>query len=270
MNQSPELKPFLKWAGGKRWLVQRHANLIPAAYKRYMEPFLGSAAVFFHLKPERSVLSDTNGELINAYQAIKDDWVRVHRHLLAHHRNHNKGYYYLIRDSTPRNDYTRAARFIYLNRTCWNGLYRVNLDGQFNVPKGTKDSVVLDTDNFAAIASGLKGAQLLVADFEETINKAEKGDLVFVDPPYTVKHESNGFIKYNEKLFHWDDQVRLHAVLLSAQERGATILLTNASHESIRMLYEESFEVLPVHRPSLIAANPQCRKTSEEFVIRSR
>jgi DNA adenine methylase len=248
------LEPFLKWAGGKRWLVQAHADLIPTDFKRYLEPFLGSGAVFFHLQPKDSVLSDTNAELINAYRALKDDWQRVYRMLRVHHREHSKAYYYKIRQSSPRNDYAKAARFIYLNRTCWNGLYRVNLQGQFNVPKGTKTSVILDTDDFEAISSCLRNAELKVERFEASIARATAGDLLFVDPPYTAKHKTNGFIKYNETLFNWRDQVGLHDALEAAQKRGAKIVLTNTSHESVRQLYETSFEILTVERSSVIAA----------------
>jgi len=263
------LEPFLKWAGGKRWLVQRHADLIPTDFRRYVEPFLGSGAVFFYLRPKEAVLSDTNDELINTYRALKEDWQRVYRTLQVHHRQHSKVYYYRIRQSSPRNDYVKAARFIYLNRTCWNGLYRVNLEGRFNVPKGTKSSVIFDTDDFEAISSCLTNVELKVEDFEASIDRATAGDLLFVDPPYTAKHRTNGFIKYNETLFHWNDQLRLHDALEAAQKRGVKIVLTNTPHASIRQLYESSFEVLTVERSSVIAAAPKHRRRLEELVIRS-
>jgi len=269
MNNNAELSPFLKWAGGKRWFVKRYADLIPSGYNRYLEPFLGSGAVFFHLRPSYSILADTNEELIGTYQAIKEDWPEVFKLLKVHSKNHSSTYYYKIRSLKLRGRYSRAARFIYLNRTCWNGLYRVNLHGQFNVPKGTKDAVLLDTDDFQTIASSLAHAELLVADFEKTIDLARKGDLIFVDPPYTVKHKSNGFIKYNEHLFHWDDQLRLHASLIKAKKKGAMIILTNASHSSVRKLYRDSFEILTVNRISVIAADSHHRKQAEEFIIRS-
>jgi len=268
MNQKPVI-PFLKWAGGKRWLIQKHTSLIPTRFNRYIEPFLGSGAVFFYLCPSMSLLSDTNAELINSYQALKDDWQRVFRILQMHQRNHNKQYYYKIRDSRPLNEYTRAAKFIYLNRTCWNGLYRVNLQGQFNVPKGTKNSVTLDTDDFESVSRYLQYSELRIEDFEKTIEVAQHGDFLFVDPPYTVKHGNNSFIKYNERLFHWNDQLRLHRCLEDARKRGAMIVLTNACHSSIKKLYQDSFEILTIHRNSVIAANSKYRRISEEFIIRS-
>lgn len=263
------IKPFLKWAGGKRWLIQNYPKFIPTQFNRYIEPFLGSGAVFFYIRPSMSLLSDTNAELINAYQALKDDWKRVHRILQVHQQRHGKLYYYRVRESRPRNKYARAARLIYLNRTCWNGLYRVNLLGQFNVPKGTKNTVVLDTDDFELISLSLKNSEIKVADFENTIETAQRGDFLFVDPPYTVKHGNNGFVKYNENLFHWDDQLRLHKCLDEARKRGAIIVLTNACHASIKKLYQDSFEISVAHRNSVIAADSRHRRISEEYIIRS-
>ena len=135
--------PFLKWPGGKRWLVERYPDLLPTKYGTYIEPFLGSGAVYFHLEPRKAILSDANEELIAAYEAIRSDPDVVRRHLRKHNREHNRDYYYAQRDNAPRTATTRAAQFVYLNRTCFNGIYRVNLNGVFNVPIGTKTGVVL-------------------------------------------------------------------------------------------------------------------------------
>jgi DNA adenine methylase len=134
------LTPFLKWAGGKRWLIRRFPSLIPESFNSYFEPFVGSGAVFFSLLPKRGRISDTNLELIQTYKAIKKDPSAVLRALRRHQRNHCNGYYYEIRAARPRALNEIAARTLYLDRTCWNGLYRVNLKGEFNVPRGTKDS----------------------------------------------------------------------------------------------------------------------------------
>lgn len=263
-----DIQPFLKWAGGKRWLVANHSSVFPADYKRYIEPFVGSGAIFFGLKPRSAILADINIELIACYNAIKDDWQRVTNELTKHQRLHNKDYYYKIRDYSPRDLYKRAARFIYLNRTCWNGLYRVNLKGKFNVPIGTKSSVLTDADDFEALSKLLSMAEILVSDFEHVVNQASKGDFLFVDPPYTVKHNLNGFIKYNERLFSWDDQIRLRDSLVRAKERGASIVLTNANHASVRELYKASFELNTVTRHSVIAADSSKRKKCEELIVR--
>ncbi|NOX26728.1 MAG: Dam family site-specific DNA-(adenine-N6)-methyltransferase [Gammaproteobacteria bacterium] len=259
-----ELSPFLKWAGGKRWLTRGYPELFPEKCNRYIEPFLGSGAVFFQLLPKNSILADKNKELIDTYKAIKDNQKLVQRYLAKHHKNHSKDYYYKIRSSATRSIYSRAARFIYLNRTCWNALYRVNLNGQFNVPIGSKTSVLLSSDNFESTAGALKRAKLMHSDFESIINKSREGDFLFVDPPYTVKHNLNGFVKYNEKIFSWDDQIRLRDSLVSASNRGAQILLTNADHESIREIYKNVFNLERLERKSVIAASSIHRiKTSE-------
>lgn len=177
-NEKPVI-PFLKWAGGKRWMIYEHPELFPKEYNRYIEPFLGSAAVFFSLKPKKAILSDLNSELIETYCAIRDDYHRIETNLRKHHRNHSESYYYEMRSKRLRVTATRAAQFIYLNRTCWNGLYRVNLDGVFNVPIGTKTNVVLSTDNFQGISNLLKRVRLMNRDFEPIIAKAKEGDLLF-------------------------------------------------------------------------------------------
>ncbi|MDT8387943.1 MAG: Dam family site-specific DNA-(adenine-N6)-methyltransferase [Thiogranum sp.] len=261
------LKPFLKWAGGKRWFVANHSDLIPTNFNCYIEPFLGSGAVFFYLRPNRALLGDSNAQLIETYQAIKDNWGLVWKYLREHHRNHSCDYYYQARNSERHSSASRAARFIYLNRTCWNGLYRVNRKGVFNVPKGTKSSVVFKDDCFDQISDALQGAELFACDFEDLIDSAQRGDLVFVDPPYTVRHNHNAFIKYNEKLFSWLDQERLFYALKRAQTRGAYIVGTNAYHKCVRDLYEQTFGSLAVSRNSCISSKTDSRKKFEELVM---
>jgi len=222
-EDEPILVPFLKWAGGKRWLISDYPSLLEKTYGRYVEPFLGSGAVFFHLKPRKALLADINNDLIDCYIAIKDRWEDVLRILRRHHRQHSRGHYYLERGRNRRTLVERAARLIYLNRTCWNGLYRVNLNGDFNVPIGTKTSVLLDTDNFSEISDLLSTTKLQCQDFEVTIDATIEGDFIFADPPYTVKHNHNGFLKYNESIFSWDDQRRLHSALI---ERSCEALVS--------------------------------------------
>lgn len=267
-NQPTCVSPFLKWAGGKRWLSTRIVDLIGPLKGKYIEPFLGSGAVFFSLKPTASLLSDKNHELVNAYTAIKSDHKRVVELLEEHQKKHSKDYFYKIRDYRPRCEFRMAARFIYLNRTCWNGLYRVNLEGRFNVPIGTKSSVLMDTDDWERISKLLKSAKLTCADFEDSIDQAREDDVVFADPPYTVKHNLNGFIKYNDALFSWSDQIRLRNALLGARERGARVIVTNAHHQSIRELYGDHFILESVTRSSVLAGSPAHRGKYEELLIR--
>ncbi len=261
------ISPFLKWAGGKRWLVNWDILPVPDNYDRYIEPFLGGGAVFFHLRPANSVLSDLNEELILLYRIIRDEPEELYRQMLLHHKSHSKSYYYKMRNSTKFDDLKKAARFLYLNRTCWNGLYRVNLKGEFNVPIGTKSSVLFNTDDFVAISKVLRGAKLKCADFEEIIDDTKEGDFLFVDPPYTIKHNYNNFLKYNEKIFSWDDQIRLKNVISNAAQRGVAIAVTNADHAAIRSLYEGFGEYLRLHRHSVLAADSAKRSASTEALF---
>lgn len=172
------LVPFLKWAGGKRWLVQNHPDwLRPTPVRRLIEPFLGGGAAFFHLDPPAALLGDKNPDVLSAYQGIRDDPQGVVRHLRRHHRHHSACYYYSVRAMRPRTHASRAARVIYLNRTCFNGIYRVNLAGVFNVPVGTKKAVILPTDDFPALAERLRRAELRLSDFEPVIAQAGVGEL---------------------------------------------------------------------------------------------
>lgn len=266
VSPGARIAPFLKWAGGKRWLTRRVEG-IDLAKGTYFEPFLGSAAMFFHWRPRKAVLSDRNEALVGTYQAIKANPSKVVDYLRKHARLHSKEYYYQLRQMRCRNEFSKAAQFIYLNRTCWNGLYRVNRDGIFNVPKGTKTSVLLDEDDFNGVADLLKGSDIFSSDFEEQINKAKSGDMIFADPPYTVRHNFNGFVKYNEVLFSWDDQVRLKDALLRAKGRGAQVLLTNADHESIRSLYSEGFVFDEAARYSAISSTSGTRGKYSELLI---
>jgi len=256
----------LKWAGGKRWLVANHSDIFPERYRVYAEPFLGSAAVFFHLRPEKALLSDLNPELINAYRVVRDKRLKLEAALGEHARAHSSRHYYSVRVAEPKDHVERAARFLYLNRTCWNGLYRVNRKGEFNVPIGTKQKVQLATDDFEALAKQLKRASIGVADFEETIDKTREGDLLFVDPPYTVKHNLNGFVKYNDKIFSWDDQVRLRNALTRAHARRVQIVMTNANHKSVRDIYC-GFKQYSLSRQSVLAGSPSARGETEELLV---
>jgi len=269
MDSKP-IVPFLKWAGGKRWFVNNHSDLLQnVKYKRYIEPFLGSGAVFFHLKPKQSILSDLNPDLINVYKVLKSDWKRVTKKLMKHQEYHSKEYYYKIRSCKFDSNIEEAAKFIYLNRTCWNGLYRVNKNGCFNVPQGTKTTVVLDTDDFSAVSDLLQRSTLMSGDFEGIVDKAGDGDLVFIDPPYTVCHNNNGFIKYNEKIFSWEDQLRLRDSLLRAKARGAKVVVLNAAHNSVIDLYKNFGAKQILQRKSVLSGLPKYRKTVDEFLVKS-
>lgn len=260
--------PPLKWAGGKRWFISKYKDLLPTSFGAYHEPFLGSAAVFFDLQPKRAVLTDINEELINLYRVIRDMPVDLAARMRTHQNKHSADHYYTVRAQKPRTELNKAARTLYLNRTCWNGLYRVNLKGEFNVPKGTKDKVVMESDNFDSISKVLRRATVECQDFEQTIDEANRGDFVFVDPPYTVAHNNNGFVKYNQHLFSWEDQVRLRHAVERAATRGVKVLVTNAAHQSVIDLYS-GFSQSIVDRAGIISGDSKYRGRYQELVVRS-
>lgn len=256
-------EPFLKWAGGKRWLVSQHSHLFPNFTGKYIEPFLGSGAVFFHLQPDVAILSDKNKELIETYEVVRNFPKALHSRLLVMHVLHSSSYYYQTRKVVPSGKFDRAARFIYLNRTCWNGLFRVNMNGQFNVPIGTKKVVEFPKNALANLSTALKKADLSQSDFENTIDKAKKGDFLFVDPPYTVSHNNNGFIKYNDVLFSWTDQIRLANAVKRASSRGAYVFVSNADHREVTDLYADlNFHRL--NRLSILSGKPEYRRATSE------
>lgn len=262
-----EVQPFLKWAGGKRWLSKALTPYLELGRGRYIEPFLGSGAVFFYHQPAKAVLSDANAELIDCYLAIKDNPEGVEGELAKLSARPPSDHYYAIRSEKPRATEAAAARLIYLNRTCWNGLYRVNLAGEFNVPKGTKDAIILPSDNFKAISKLLLQADVRSCDFADPINQASKGDVIFADPPYTVAHNNNGFVKYNKDIFSWSDLIRLAECLSSAAERGALVVATNADHSEVRNLYDGAFSTRAISRASVIAADSSNRRKTTELFI---
>ncbi|MER8574790.1 Dam family site-specific DNA-(adenine-N6)-methyltransferase [Mesorhizobium sp. M1338] len=269
MGDLAKSKPFLKWAGGKRWLADHPLFNIPNYPGRYLEPFLGGGAIYFSHCPANAILSDLNSRLIEVYRAIQSDWSGVWAALQRHQQKHSKDYYYFQRDHNESDPILNASRFLYLNRACWNGLYRENLAGRFNVPIGTKSQIIFENDNFELASSLLSGASIRCCDFEETVDRADNGDFLFVDPPYTVAHNTNGFVKYNEKIFSWDDQLRLKSAIQRAIHRGVYVALTNADHPSIRSLYEGVMESLPIHRASVISGSNKGRVSTSELLMTS-
>jgi DNA adenine methylase len=258
-------KPFLRWAGGKRWLLEKLEQKIPNDFNDYYEPFLGAGSLFFWLMPVNAHLSDLNNDLVQVYNQIKKNPSLVVKYLSE--LSNTKNSYYKVRANIPRSQYARAARFIFLNKTCWNGLYRVNRNGLFNVPYGHRKKVeIYDQTNLLAVSKALKNAEIKHCDFEVLLDTAKYKDLVYLDPPYTVAHKNNGFIEYNAKIFSWEDQKRLARVVKTLSNRGCYIVESNASHKSVAELYKK-FNLTTVNRVSVIGRNVSSRKKIEEFLI---
>lgn len=268
VNDQTKLLPFLKWAGGKRWFVEKHRNLIPASFNVYIEPFLGAGAMFFALSPKTAILSDLNPDLINLYRVVRDQPSKLQNAISRYQKKHSEEFYYEERGKCYRSNLKRGAQMLYLNRTCFNGLYRVNLSGKFNVPIGSKTNVVMETDNFFSASEALGSkVELQCSDFEIVIDRAEQGDFLFVDPPYTVKHNYNNFLKYNDQIFSWDDQLRLANALRRASSRDVKILALNAHHEAVIDLYKDLGETHTVSRSSVIAGKSNARGNYEELAV---
>ena len=262
------IEPFLKWPGGKRWLVPRLIDLIgDMAFDRYFEPFAGGAALFFALQPRNSILSDINADLINTYRQVKLCAPEVTRRLKK--LSVDRDTYYSLRSQEPRNRIDRAVRFLYLNRTAFGGIYRLNRQGRFNVPYGggqRSPAILWERDLLRPAARVLRRSELRTADFQSVLQEVSAGDLVYCDPTYTVSHRDNGFIRYNESNFRWEDQRRLAEVCKELQARGATVLVSNATHSAVRAVFRHA-EVHSFSRPSTVCPRSDSRRAVQEDVF---
>lgn len=264
MQETKNIKPFLRWAGGKSWLIKHLEPIIEnLSFNNYHEPFIGGAAVFFSLNHEnRSYLSDLNTDLINTYKVLKkspDDIIDVMRNY-----KNEKEFYYNLRSFEPTDKIERAARFIYLNQTSFNGIYRVNLNGKYNVPYGNRTKNFLEEEKLILASKKLSKTVLTVGDFEIVKKRISANDLVFLDPPYTVSHNNNGFIKYNQKLFNLEDQYRLSELIDYIKDEGAYYILTNAAHKKVREIFSKDDIVIEQSRSNVIGGNlAQRGKTTE-------
>jgi DNA adenine methylase len=259
------LSPLLKWPGGKRGLLKHMIQLIPESFCRYYEPFLGGGALFFALQPNLSTVSDNNPDLINCYLQIRNNPDEVICYLKQY--KNTEEIYYRIREDIPRNDIERAAKIIYLTTLSFNGIYRTNLKGKFNVPYGHKYHLqIFDPIKIRKVSAALSSAELLCCDFEEALANASKGDLIYIDPPYTVAHDNNGFLKYNEIIFSWNDQERLANLAHKLAQRGCKVIVSNADHKSIHALYSE-LKLQMVKRSSVIAASSKFRRKINECIF---
>jgi DNA adenine methylase len=266
--------PFVKWAGGKSSLVPDVLELIRGQpYRRYYEPFLGGGAVFFALQPREAVLSDSNPELINAYSRVKSNVEDVIDLLHVHQAEHSKAHYYSVRSSPPKDPTARAAWFLYLNRTCYNGLWRVNSKGVFNVPMGSyKNPRIVDPDRLRRASKALKNAKIVCADFESVVTRLRPrpvfGDMVYFDPPYVPLSKTSQFTSYTKEDFTDDDQRRLARVATVLNDRGVRVILSNSETPLIRALFPElPFSTEIVHMSRAISSIGSGRGKIPELLI---
>lgn len=260
-----EAVPFLKWAGGKRAIASQILPFLGSPEGHYFEPFLGGGAIFFALGPSVAILSDVNGELIECYEVVKEQPKALADRLST--MKNSEDAYYEIRGEKPRSKLGRAARFLYLTTLSFNGIYRQNLRGEFNVPYGKKTQKTLPSFEELELAStALSKVQLLSDDFEASTEQAGAGDTIYFDPPYTVAHNNNGFVKYNAAIFSWKDQVRLAQHAKKLVRRGCRVIVSNADHHSVRALYG-GFATHILRRHSVIAANREYRREVTECLF---
>jgi len=260
-------KPILKWAGGKTQIITELLNRAPKKFGKYIEPFFGGGALFFALEPESAVISEINPELVNLYTAIRDDVFGVIEQL-NRHRN-DRDYFYEIRSQDWHSLTTieAAARTIFLNRTCFNGLYRVNRSGGFNVPFGNySNPKILDVDGLLAASNSLQNTTIILGDYKTVLaEKAEPGDLVFLDPPYLPISKYSDFKRYTKEQFYEEDHVDLAAEVERLHELGCHVILTNSNHPLVHELYQ-GFKIDVLQTKRHISARGD-RRTGEDVIV---
>ncbi|HCF29228.1 MAG TPA: DNA methyltransferase [Cyanobacteria bacterium UBA11049] len=270
------VRPFLKWAGGKRQLIPAIiANHLPKKYNTYYEPFIGGGALLFGLQPKKAVINDSNSELINCYEVVRDSLDELIDALKRH--ENEKNYYYAIRDWDRDKDYKRknpvqrASRIIFLNKTCYNGLFRVNSQGQFNVPFGSyKNPNILDVAVLKAVSRYLNENQveILNQDFQKAVKDAKKGDFVYFDPPYDPVSDSASFTGYDINGFDREEQKRLRETFDDLNGRGCHVLLSNAYTGFIVDLYK-NYNQTKISAIRAINSNAQKRGKVDEILVKN-
>lgn len=266
-----EASPFIKWAGGKRAIMDTLVRLLPTEFDDYYEPFAGGAALFYEIYPriDKAYISDSNLNLIMTYAVVKNDPETLITKLEEHARKDSSEYYYKIRSQHNLQDPIGiAARFIYLNKTCYNGLYRVNKKGEFNVPRGSNNNPdIIQRENILASSNALKEVDIKYLEFDRI--KPEKNDFVYCDPPYHPT-SANGFTKYTTLDFSEKDQERLRDFVLQLHKNGVKVMLSNSDAAFIRSLYIPSiWNVTIVEAPRMVNCKSEGRGSVNELVIRN-
>ena len=269
-------KPFVKWAGGKRQILDKLKEYVPVEYNTYYEPFVGGGALLFELAPKHAVINDLNQELMNTYKVLCDEekFKKMCRVLNNYEANHSEEFYYEIRNKDRNkntynklSDYTRAARTIYLNKACFNGLYRVNSKGEFNVPYGKKTKVnTYDGNNLITVSNYLtmNDIKILNVDYKEALKTAKKGDFVYIDPPYDS--DTAIFTNYTETGFNKDSQRELAFVFKELSDKGVFVMLSNYNTTLIQDLYK-GYHIHLIEAKRNINANAKKRGSVFEVII---
>ena len=271
------MHPFVKWAGGKTQLLDRIHELMPKEYNHYYEPFIGGGALLFSVAPKSFTINDFNSELIQAYRCFTNDndFKKLVERLNFHQEHHSEEHYYEVREMDKSPDfldlpiYERAARMIYLNKSCFNGLYRVNSKGFFNVPSGKKKKVVCyEEENLEEIRKFFSSSkfEILNGDFHDAVKDVKKGDFIYFDPPYDTWEDKDSFTSYAKNPFGKAEQKRLADVYKGLSDKGAFAMLSNHNTEYIRELYKD-FHIHVVEAKRMINSKASGRGNVEEGII---
>lgn len=276
LEQSKNLPVFLKWAGGKSQILDELVKRFPKKFNRYFEPFVGAGTVFFYIKKfnkvEKCFISDINEELINVFKVVKKrpneliDELKIHK---ENYQKDKKNYYYHVRKMKPidLSDVENAARFIFLNKTCWNGLYRVNSKGKFNVPMGGyKNPRIFDIKEIKQASHLLRNVSIRKSDFSSVLKSAKDGDFIYFDPPYQPISKTSSFTSYTKNAFDEEDQKKLAEVFQKLAKKGCLVMLSNSDSELIRKLYKY-FKIHVVKARRIINCQGDKRGPINELVI---
>ncbi|AJW70091.1 DNA adenine methylase [Nitrosopumilus adriaticus] len=273
-------KPFVKWAGGKRQLIPILNENLSKSFGTYFEPFLGGGALLFHILTERKgqkcSISDLNSDLVLTYTTIRDRIDELISSLKNHEKNYHKdskSYYYSVRESNPRSEIEKTSRLLFMNRTCFNGLYRVNSKGKFNVPLGryTNPNIV-NEKNLRSVSSILQSSKVAIKcrDFESVLRDAKKGDLVYFDPPYQPVSDTANFTSYTNKNFTYEDLNRLADLCLKLDSRGCNVLLSNSDSKEVADVFSgKSWKIKKIHANRSINSNSKKRTGHFELLIKN-
>ena len=273
-------KPFVKWAGGKRQLIPILSKNLPKTMGTYFEPFLGGGALLFHILAERNNqrcgISDLNSDLVLTYTTIRDKPEELIFSLKIHAKNYqknSKSYYYSIRESTPKNAIEKTSRLLFLNRTCFNGLYRVNSKGQFNVPLGkyTNPNIV-NEDNLRSVSQVLQSSKISIycRDFESVLEDAKKGDFVYFDPPYQPVSDTSNFTSYTNKSFTFKDLKRLAELCFQLDSNGCKVMLSNSDSCEVENIFNpKEWNITKIEANRSINSNSKKRTGHYELLVKN-
>ena len=274
-----EPKPFVKWAGGKRQLMSELKKNFPTKFGTYLEPFLGGGAVMFDLLAKQPNLkcnaSDLNSDLVLAYVTIRDRLEKLIESLEDHSKNYHKdstGYYYEVRNQEPKNQIEKVSRLLFLNKTCFNGLYRVNSKGKFNVPLGryTNPNIV-NKENLQAVSKILQSEKIKIScrDFSSIIKDAKKEDFVYFDPPYQPVSDTANFTSYTHRDFTEDDLERLADLANRLNSKGCNVMLSNSNSKTVKKIFSSGWKIKEIKANRAINSNSQKRTGHKEIIIKN-